>query len=146
MLITEIPICRDTTVVFSPSPRPVCRRLDVPCLPANDANRTDLNPGAMLYRSHVCICTPPVLLSLSLFAPVFPADGFHSPCHSLNVNTNTAFDGPRAKQLPASVETLRLGTNTGRRPRGRPKTRFADVMKEDLKLSVCHRRGCGGWG
>lgn len=31
MLITEIPICRDTTVRFSIL-KPVCRRLDLPCL------------------------------------------------------------------------------------------------------------------
>lgn len=31
MLITEIPICRDTTVRFS-FLKPVCRRLDLPCL------------------------------------------------------------------------------------------------------------------
>lgn len=107
MLITDIPICRDTTVRFF-SLKPVCGRLDLPCLKTCQWRKSHWSKS----WSHALLLPPLSLLYRSI--PRSLTDRCHSSCRVMMARTRPWLfkeQGRRKQQVRGSSDESQKSTS-----------------------------------
>lgn len=115
MLITEIPICRDTTVRFS-FLKPVCRRLDLPCLKTCQWCKSHWSKS----WSHALLLPPLSLLYCSI--PSSLTDRRHLCLHTLMVWTRPLALKRQGQKLQVGGSSNEMRASTSFVPYVRPYT------------------------